>query len=190
MRKLDFTDSVVILLILLLPLLFYVPLLFSTNYLTSDVRGFKFDLQTVLWILTIKIYLMFFLFLWYFTCKHWWKLAILIPIVIELFKLLTFFNENIHSFDEVDFITSIPVTFPLLLIILFLTKKVMNYSSARQINEKLNYEIDVVFQSLSRDSNQKDIKLMDEYHDLKHKKSEYNKADYLEKLIALRNKMY
>ncbi|WP_298899302.1 hypothetical protein [uncultured Psychroserpens sp.] len=190
MRKIEFADGLIILLIILLPLLFYFPMLFSEEQLTKTVEGYEFDLDLVLWFLAVKLFIIIMLILWYFTCRHWWRIVVLIPLTIELFKLISFLNAKTEVFDEIDFITSAPITIPILALIIFLSRKVSYYSSAKQINESLNTEIDEIFGKIYVDSIRDELQLMKKFHDLKKRKDDYKKNEYLEKLLNIRKDIY
>jgi hypothetical protein len=54
------------------------------------------DVSTYVWFLLGKIIPLYLLFIWFFTCKHWWYHAILIPITMYAFQIF----EVIYSEDK------------------------------------------------------------------------------------------
>lgn len=53
------------------------------------------------------------LILWFWTCKHWWRHVILIPIAMFGFQLITVLNDDVQYFDLVE----IWYVFPMMLVI-------------------------------------------------------------------------
>ena len=102
-RKRIIIDSLMVLFIVLSPFIFKFHEYFSRDpedtinifSLTIDSNGFG-DLNTYAWFLLGKIIPLYLLFIWFFTCKHWWYHAILIPIAMYAFQLF----EGIYSEDK------------------------------------------------------------------------------------------
>ena len=45
-----------------------------------------------MWILTGKIIPLFLFLIWFFTCRHWWYHALLVPIAMYIYQIIGFFN--------------------------------------------------------------------------------------------------
>ena len=60
------------------------------------------------WYLTGKCIPLLLLFIWFFTCKHWWHWIILVPIAMYSFQLWGIINES-NDFDEVELIYILPL---------------------------------------------------------------------------------
>lgn len=66
---------------------------------------FKYDSQfyqsanVAAWILFGKIFPLLFLLIWFFTCKHWWYHALLIPICMYIIQIYVTLQEDILYFD-------------------------------------------------------------------------------------------
>lgn len=56
----------------------------------------------------IPLYL---LFIWFFTCKHWWYHVILIPIGMFAFQLFNLINDDVSFADEVEIWWLLPIMF-------------------------------------------------------------------------------
>jgi hypothetical protein len=182
------TDIIVIVLILVLQLLFCLDNLFSSKDLESSVLGFDYDLNTFLYVLATKLNLIILLLLWYFTCMHWWRISIAIPLTIEVFKLVSFLNPKVEAFDEIDFYTSVPITIPIVFLLIYITEKVNNYTKYRIIYNNVNDEIECVFIEISKENSNKEIEA--KFTNLRNNKNLYKKSDYLNKLINLRDNIY
>jgi len=63
----------------------------------------------VMWILTSKAVPLLLLFIWFFTNKHWWYHALLVPMVMYIYQIMGIFNENTEFIDESQLIYLIPV---------------------------------------------------------------------------------
>ena len=55
---------------------------------------FYYSVNVVAWILFGKIVPLFLFFIWFFTCKHWWYHAILVPICMYIFQIYIVFQED------------------------------------------------------------------------------------------------
>jgi hypothetical protein len=49
------------------------------------------------------------LFIWFFTCKHWWYHALLIPIGMFAFQLFNVINDDASFVDEVEIWWLLPI---------------------------------------------------------------------------------
>ena len=68
------------------------PHLYDSKYY-DNVRIFAWTLMT-------KILTLIFLSLWFITCKHWWRLVILVPIIIESYKIADILNDDLRYIDD------------------------------------------------------------------------------------------
>jgi len=62
----------------------------KTSFLDIDINyttEFYSDVNVLAWILFSKLIPLSFLFIWFFTCKHWWYHAIIIPICMYTFQI-------------------------------------------------------------------------------------------------------
>ena len=62
----------------------------------------------VAWTLTGKIIPLFLLFIWFFTCRHWWYHALLVPIAMYSYQIFNTISEDITSLDSNQLIYLIP----------------------------------------------------------------------------------
>ncbi len=65
--------------------------------------------NTAMWILTSKAIPLLLILIWFFTNKHWWYHTLLVPIVMYIYQIMGFFNENTQFIDESQLIYLIPV---------------------------------------------------------------------------------
>jgi len=113
-NKRIFIGSIVAIFIATSPYLFYlyegVPKekIWDTFLFTYE-SGFYENANTGMWILTGKAIPLIFLFVWFFTCRHWWYHALLVPIVMYLYQIFALFNDDQLYFDEMNFMYMLPV---------------------------------------------------------------------------------
>ena len=61
------------------------------------------DVLTAAWTYLGKIVPLLLLFIWFFTCKHWWYHAILVPIAMYAYQLVVIFYEDVYlQVDPMD----------------------------------------------------------------------------------------
>ncbi|WP_298555649.1 hypothetical protein [uncultured Algibacter sp.] len=66
------------------------------------------DANYAMWTLTGKAVPLMLLFLWFFTCRHWWYHALLVPIVMYFFQIGVILFGDV-AIDEFQLIYLIPV---------------------------------------------------------------------------------
>lgn len=187
MRHFKLKDYIISILIVSVALLyFFVDKLVPIDSKTINVFGFP-DTEHFVYYSKMKFLIIFFSITWYLTCQHWWKSAILVIITIELLKLITALNVNSKYFDEIDYIISLPITIPIILVLIFVSKKINTYSRSKKLCSKIDTEIDNVFFELQNmDKTQLDF-LEKSYKKAKVNK---NKDTYKKQLILIRDKFY
>ena len=80
----------------------------STFLFTYDSSLWE-DANYAMWVFTGKIIPLFLLFIWFFTCRHWWYHSLLVPIAMYLFQIFQVFNAENKFMDEFQLIYMIPV---------------------------------------------------------------------------------
>ncbi len=65
---------------------FGIDITYTSNYYES--------INVLMWIVFSKLIPLLFLLIWFFTCKHWWYHAILVPITMFLFQIYTTFADD------------------------------------------------------------------------------------------------
>ncbi|WP_241657675.1 hypothetical protein [Hyunsoonleella pacifica] len=106
--------SIIATLIAITPYLFY---LYESVPETETWDTFLFvyhsnfyeNANSAMWVLTGKVVPLFLIFIWFFTCRHWWYHTLLVPIVMYLYQILGIFNEENSYLDEFQLIYMIPV---------------------------------------------------------------------------------
>jgi magnesium-transporting ATPase (P-type) len=106
--------SVIATLIAITPYLFYlqesVPdtQIWNTFLFTYN-SGFFENANIGIWVLTGKLIPLYLLFLWFFTCKHWWYHTLLVPIVMYIYQTFDTLNKEAEYVDSGQLIYLIPM---------------------------------------------------------------------------------
>lgn len=84
------------------------------------------NVTTAMWTYFGKITPLFLLFIWFFTCKHWWYHVILIPIAMYTFQLVVAFYEDVYmdtaKFMDIDGLIYLAPFFLIILVIVYLVR--------------------------------------------------------------------
>ena len=113
-KKSFIIGSLVATLIAITPYLFYlyesVPnnQIWSTFLFTFNRASYE-NAQTAMWVLTGKLIPLYLLFIWFFTCRHWWYHVLLVPIAMYVFQVMNILNDDLSYVDELHMIYLIPV---------------------------------------------------------------------------------
>ncbi|REG86129.1 hypothetical protein SAMN04489797_0048 [Winogradskyella sediminis] len=79
------------------------------TFLFTYKSGVWEDAQYAMWVYTSKIIPLILLTIWFFTCRHWWYHAILVPIVMFAFQAVISWNGEAGNIDEGTFVVLLPV---------------------------------------------------------------------------------
>lgn len=107
-----FAGSLVVIIIAITPLLFYSYKSFpdvkiwETSFFTAETAFRSWFDYT--WYLVNKIIPLLLLFIWFFTCKHWWHWILLIPIGMYSFQIWGLIQEN-EGVDEIELYYVFPI---------------------------------------------------------------------------------
>ena len=67
------------------------------------------DANLAMWVLTSKAIPLLLIFIWFFTCRHWWYHALLVPMAMYIYQVITLLNDDVHYMDEFQLIYLLPV---------------------------------------------------------------------------------
>jgi len=106
--------SLVATILAITPYLFYlyesVPTsqVWDTFLFSYDSGGYK-NANYVMWLFTGKAIPLLLLFIWFFTCRHWWYHVILVPIAMYLYQIFGIFSDSITFVDQFQLMYLVPV---------------------------------------------------------------------------------
>jgi hypothetical protein len=110
--------SIIATLIAITPYLFYlhesVPdvEVWSTSFLGIEFTyssGYYQSAGIAIWVLLGKLIPLYLLFIWFFTCRHWWYHALIVPISMYAYQIFDVFNKDAKYFDSNQLIYLIPI---------------------------------------------------------------------------------
>ncbi len=119
-RRSLLSGTLIAIVIILSPYLFYV----YQGIPDSDVWDSPFGLitsnyygsvQVLFWTIFNKVVPFILLLIWFFTCKHWWYHAILVPLCMLIFQMYTVVNDEVVFADSNEFFILAPIIFLMLI---------------------------------------------------------------------------
>jgi hypothetical protein len=96
------------------------------TFLFSYNSGVFNDANYAMWVLSGKLIPLYLLFLWFFTCRHWWYHVILVPIAMYAFQIFQVFNVDTKYIDEFQLIYMVPVMAIIIPSIYLIRAKIFN----------------------------------------------------------------
>ncbi|WP_252723827.1 hypothetical protein [Winogradskyella psychrotolerans] len=79
------------------------------TFLFTYDSGFWEEAQYAMWVYTSKLIPLILLTIWFFTCRHWWYHALLVPIVMYVFQSVNSWNSEAGRLDEGTFVVLLPI---------------------------------------------------------------------------------
>jgi len=136
--------SIIMLIVIFSPYLLYIhqntprELENLDTFLGTIKGGYYVKAQTYIYMFFSKFVPLFLLIIWFLTNKHWWVHAILIPMSVYLFQLISVINDSEAFVDEVDFIYTVPFTVAVVVILYFLRSKLAIYILAVDLKKEMD----------------------------------------------------
>lgn len=191
-------DILIVTFLILLPFTFYLYNLTPKSdtwimlgiELNSNYFG---DVNFFLWILGVKVLTLFLLLIWYYTSIYNWKYILIIPICLEVRKIIYLLKIEYLGFEELLSFTQNVLTVITTVLLVLLIDFILNHSSRNtvdlKLNNALNNEINKELEELAAFRGQDFNICKQEFSDLLHVKNDLSKKQYLGRLISLRDKM-
>lgn len=101
------------------------------TFLFEFESHFYGDANTAMWSIMVKVVPLILLFLWFFTCRHWWYHALLVPIAMYLWQLFGAINDETRYMDEFGLVYLIPIMAIVVPSIYLIRAKMFNKLSQR-----------------------------------------------------------
>ena len=119
-KSLDKTDNGVVLGSIIATLIAATPLLFNLYESVPDVKTWDTFLFTyhsnyyesvfvLAWTLIGKVIPLFLMIIWFFTCRHWWYHALLIPIGMFIYQIIVILDDDLSFADQNELLVLLPV---------------------------------------------------------------------------------
>jgi len=102
------TGSIIAIIVAFSPYIFYLYEIFPSGpvwentFFTYESKYYE-DVATAAWTYFGKITPLLLLLIWFFTCKHWWYHAILVPTIMYGYQLVTAIYQDLYlNIDDMD----------------------------------------------------------------------------------------
>ena len=80
--------------------------------------------------------------IWYFTCNQFWSKAILVPICMIIYQIITLLNDEVFLKDELrDAIVVVPIAIAVCILLLLLHNKLQFFIKALDLQKQIDLEI-------------------------------------------------
>ncbi|WP_282135852.1 hypothetical protein [Seonamhaeicola maritimus] len=141
--------SIVATLIALTPYLFYlhesVPETKVWNtFLFTYNSGYFENANIAMWIIAGKAIPVLLLFIWFFTCRHWWYHVLLVPIAMYSYQIFATLRSDLFNFDSNQLIYLIPIMAIIIPTIYLIRAQIFNkINNANKSLEELEEEFKI-----------------------------------------------
>jgi hypothetical protein len=153
-RKNQKLDAIIIFLLLVIIGIWFIADQIPSGIMEIEVMGIEInnngfkDLSVFIWFISRKLIVIIFLSIWFISCPHWWKYAILSPFILYSFQFWEAF-QDVQSLDSYGNIKVFPIVFLMILILISLSKLARYRSYLKDCYEYLTLEIEDVLNKLS-----------------------------------------
>ena len=115
----------------------------NTFLFTYDSKAWE-DANYAMWVMTGKVVPLYLLFIWFFTCRHWWYHAILVPIAMYVFQIVDNLNGDTQFIDEFQLIYLLPIMAIIIPSIYLIRARIFNkINDANKTLEELEEEFKI-----------------------------------------------
>tara|TARA_R110000868_G_scaffold348409_1_gene609477 strand:- start:114 stop:653 length:540 start_codon:yes stop_codon:yes gene_type:complete len=78
------------------------------TFLFTYNSGYFENANIAMWVITGKAVPLLLVLIWFFTCRHWWYHAILVPIAMYIYQIIVVFYDDLYL-DKFQVIYMIPI---------------------------------------------------------------------------------
>ncbi|MFH6769277.1 hypothetical protein V8G56_11055 [Gaetbulibacter aquiaggeris] len=114
------------------------------TFLFSYNSGFYESAYTSMWVLTSKGIPLLLLIIWFFTCRHWWYHALLVPITMYAYQMFITIKADAEFMDTNQLIFLIPIMIVIIPSIYLIRARIFNeVHTANQTMQELEDELKI-----------------------------------------------
>ncbi|WP_298901869.1 hypothetical protein [uncultured Psychroserpens sp.] len=187
-------DIVIMLIIILLPFLFYLYNLAPRDTKIWKIWWFEIDsgmyeeVDYYVWLLAVKFLTLLILSIWFLTCKYWWRVILFIPLSVEVHKINnTFTGVEFGNTYSPIYLKSLIYSLFFICMLMFLSRKLKFYRRYNTLN--VNRDINEELIKLSKFDAKKYKLVKTNLLALEKRKDKLEKKKYLTELILLRDQL-
>jgi len=187
-------DISIVLVIISLPLLTYIYKFFPETK-TTEIFGYHYnsryynDILTFVWTLMQKLVFVLTFFVWYVTCKHWWRNILVVPMVFFTSQTIIVLNDDLYFVDENEVFYSFIIALPLVIIFILFFSKLEKYYKFVLLNKSLNMDVNELLKEISSFDVEQFHMIRKQYEDLCRSKEKLSNKDYLNRLIYIQDQL-
>ncbi|TYB76744.1 hypothetical protein ES676_05215 [Bizionia saleffrena] len=112
------------------------------TFLFTYKSEFYNSANVAFWTITGKSIPLYFLTIWFFTCRHWWYHALLIPMTMYIYQLTNVLNDDLHYIDSFELKYFIPLMALIIPSIYLIRAKIFNrINSVNKSTQELEDEM-------------------------------------------------
>ena len=191
----DRLNVIVVCLLIFTTFLWFIHYLIPENEQVLDLgiiqlgnNGFL-NVRIFIWFLLQKLIILIPMVLWFVICRHWWKFAILSPIILYSYQFWEA-TQDVSFLDEASNIKAFPAIFCVVLLLLMISKAIKYRVEILIMYEHLTEEIEDLLKNTDLNANSVLYKNVKRFKKLKEDiAQETNAKQQLMKLITLREEL-
>lgn len=158
-----------------------------TTLFTFQANHFS-SVQIFMSVFSTKLHMFVTLTLWFFSCKFWWRYAILIPFSVITFQLLQLCTNKSLWVDENEIRMTLTLVLPLIIFMVWISKKINYYLRTWELRMFLEKEIQSLVIEMASMPAKNNFK--EELNYLMEHKRNFTLNAYLKKLKVLKDKFH
>lgn len=114
------------------------------TFLFTYNSGYFLSANNAMYFVFSKATPLLLIFIWFFTCRHWWYHTLLVPITMYLYQIFSIFNDDTNYVDEFQLIYMIPIMAIVIPSVYLLRAKMFNkINEANKSLEELEEEFKI-----------------------------------------------
>lgn len=124
----------------------------ETSFFTFESHYYE-SVKTFAWVFLQKFVFIYLLLIWFFTCREWWKNAILVPIGMLVYQMTILLSDEIFLKDQLkELIILLPFVAIVCFSLWFIGKRLSMYSRAFDLKDEIELRIKEVEKELKNDN--------------------------------------
>lgn len=194
-RKLLLKDILIISIICVSPFAFFIYTVIPKNLGFLKIAGFTIYakeyhyMDYIFWVISYKMLVLVLMSVWFVTCSYKWRIIIMLPVLLEIYKLTGFLNDWYSIIENYNFLVSMPFSLIYFLFLYAIHKKIRLNIEGVALLENVNNELFITLKDAKLFNKNQRKTVKKQILKLRTQKDTLTKREYLAKLIALRDQL-
>lgn len=125
------------------------------TWLFTFKSGFYGNAQVAIWTIMMKVIPVILLFIWFFTCRHWWYHSIIVPIAMYTYQIVGALNQEIDYLDEFQLFHLVPIMAIVIPSIYLIRAKLFNSinsvnKTTQQLEDEIRYQPKTLWEKIKQ----------------------------------------